>query len=278
MQHDPNARTQITEVDLPSGLTTPLPEDAGPLAVAARTAAETALGVPGVHHLGGLVARAADRVRSQLGRSAGAPGVQVDEVDGTLDVTVSLVVTYPQPVREVAEEVRRQVTAAVSQLGAGQTTTVDVRVLDVHGPFDDEPTAIDKAKDAVGDAVDRTKDAVTGAAENVREGAAEVAERAKDVAQDAADATREAAGKAKDAAGDVADRARDAAADAGDRIADAADTARERTADAVDAARSTASDAAERAAEKSSEAGDAAKDAVRAAKDAAVSASEEVRD
>ncbi len=52
MQHDPNARTQITEVDLPSELTTPLPEDAGPLVVAARTAAETALGVPGVHHLG----------------------------------------------------------------------------------------------------------------------------------------------------------------------------------------------------------------------------------
>ncbi len=45
MQHDPNARTQITEVDLPSELTTPLPEDAGPLVVAARTAAETALGV-----------------------------------------------------------------------------------------------------------------------------------------------------------------------------------------------------------------------------------------
>ncbi|MFL0391111.1 Asp23/Gls24 family envelope stress response protein, partial [Curtobacterium sp. 179-B 9B NHS] len=195
MQHDPNARTQITEVDLPPELTTPLPEDAGPLVVAARTAAETALGVPGVHHLGGLVARAADRVRSQLGRTAGAPGVQVDDNDGTLDVTVSVVISYPQPVREVAEEVRRQVAAAVSQLGAGQPTTVDVRVLDVHGPFDDEPTPVDRAREAVGDAVDRTKEAVSGAAEDVRGGAAEVAERARDAAQDAAGATREAAGR-----------------------------------------------------------------------------------
>ncbi len=210
MQHDPNARTQITEVDLPSELTTPLPEDAGPLVVAARTAAETALGVPGVHHLGGLVARAADRVRSQLGRTAGAPGVQVDDNDGTLDVTVSVVVSYPHPVREVAEEVRRQVAAAVSQLGAGQPTTVDVRVLDVHGPFDDEPTPVDKAREAVGDAVDRTKEAVSGAAESVRDGAAEVAERARDAAQDAAEATRDAAGRARDAAGDAVDEAREA--------------------------------------------------------------------
>ncbi|WP_182048137.1 Asp23/Gls24 family envelope stress response protein, partial [Curtobacterium sp. ME26] len=165
MQHDPNARTQVTEVDLPSELTTPLPDDAGPLVVAARTAAETALGVPGVHHLGSLAARAADRVRSQLGRSAGAPGVQVDDAEDTLDVTVSVVVEYPRNVREVAAAVRDQVSAAVSQLGDGKPTTVDVRVLDVHGPFDDEPSAIDRATDAVGAAASRTKDAVAGAAE-----------------------------------------------------------------------------------------------------------------
>lgn len=137
MQHDPNAHTHLTQIDLPAELTTPLGQDDDLLALAARTAAETALGVSGVHRLGGLVARAADRVRSQLGRSAGAPGVRVDDTDGTLEVSIALVVDYPRHVRQVADAVRSQVVAAIAQLGTGRATSVDVRVLDVHGPFDD---------------------------------------------------------------------------------------------------------------------------------------------
>ena len=102
MQHDPNSHTQVTEVALPAELTEPLPDDASTVVVVARTAAETALGVPGVHHLGGLVARAADQLRSRLGRSAGTAGVQVDEDEGAYAVQVSVVVTYPEPVVAVA--------------------------------------------------------------------------------------------------------------------------------------------------------------------------------
>ena len=167
MQHDPNARTQITEVPLPAELTEPLPEDASRVTVAARTAAETALGVHGVHHLGNLLARAADRVRSQFGRSAGTTGVQVDEEDGALDVVVSIVVEYPEPVIAVADEVRRQIREAVSQLGDG-AVTVDVRVLDVHGPFDDEPSALDRAVESGKDAVDRAKAAASDAADDIK--------------------------------------------------------------------------------------------------------------
>ncbi|MBT1674720.1 Asp23/Gls24 family envelope stress response protein [Curtobacterium aurantiacum] len=137
MQHDPHADTLVTEVPLPAALTEPLPDDASTATIVARTAAETALGVPGVHHLGGIAARAADQLRKQLGRSAGTAGVQVDEEDGTLEVQVAVVVSYPHPVLEVAAEVRQQVTAATRQL-SDLRTAVDVRVLDVHGPFDDE--------------------------------------------------------------------------------------------------------------------------------------------
>ncbi len=147
MQHDPNARTQIIEVPLPEELTEPLPADASPVTIAARTAAETALGVHGVHHLGNLLARAADTVRARFGRSAGTTGVQVDETDGELDVVVSIVVEYPEPVVQVADEVRRQVREAVAQLNF-DVVSVDVRVLDVHGPFDDEPSALDRAVEA----------------------------------------------------------------------------------------------------------------------------------
>ena len=135
MEHDPNARTQVTRVDLPAELTQPLPEDANAVTIAARTAAETALGVPGVHRLGSLVARAADQVRAGLGRSAGTAGVRVDDVDGLLDVTVAIVATYPHPVAEVADEVRDQVAAALAQL-SDEPVRVEVRVLDVQGPFD----------------------------------------------------------------------------------------------------------------------------------------------
>ena len=139
---DTHAHTTLAVVDLPASLTAPLPEDAAAVTVAARTAAVTTLGVDGVHHLGGLAERAADQVRSRLGRSGSALGVRVDDTDGTLDVTVAVVVRYPHPVTAVAAEVRAQVGAALTQLvELPDHVEVDVRVLDVHGPFDDEPAA-----------------------------------------------------------------------------------------------------------------------------------------
>lgn len=175
MQDDPNAHTQVTTVPLPAELTEPLPDGASTATIVARTAAETALGVPGVHHLGGIAARAADQLRKQLGRSAGTAGVQVDEEDGALGVQVAIVVSYPRPVLGVAAEVREQVTAATGQL-SDLRTAVDVRVLDVHGPFDEEQSPLGRATetatdagdaggaaDAAGDAADAASDAAAAA-------------------------------------------------------------------------------------------------------------------
>lgn len=247
MQHDPNAHTQVTEVALPAELTEPLPDDASTVTIVARTAAETALGVPGVHHLGGIAARAADQLRKQLGRSAGAAGVQVDEDDGALGVQVSIVVSYPEPVLHVADEVRKQVTAATRQLSE-LPTSVDVRVLDVHGPFDDEQSPLGRATEAATDAV-------------------------KQAAQTTADATKRAAA----ATADVTKRAADATADASKRAADATaettkrvvESATDTTEDVRDAAAESLARASEQAADAASDAADAAEDAAAAAADSA---------
>lgn len=251
MHTDTHARTQVTEVHLPAELTEPLPDDASTITVAARAAAETALGVPGVHHLGGLVARAADRVRNQLGRSATTLGVQVDDSDGTLDVVVSIVVSYPEPVHDVADEVRTQVTAAVAEV-ATTPVRVDVRVLDVHGPFDDEDSLVDRAADATGKAAAQVRDTATATSEKVR-----------DVAADTADTVRRAAENTRAAAAEALEQASDKAADAADSARDAADRAKDTAADVADATVEVASDVV-----------DHAQDAARSATDAAESAAD----
>ncbi|MBT1669471.1 Asp23/Gls24 family envelope stress response protein [Curtobacterium flaccumfaciens pv. flaccumfaciens] len=228
MQHDPNAHTQVTEVALPAALTEQLPDDASTVTIVARTAAETALGVPGVHHLGGIAARAADQLRKQLGRSAGAAGVQVDEDDGALGVQVSIVVSYPEPVLHVADEVRKQVTAATRQLSE-LPTSVDVRVLDVHGPFDDEQSPLGRATEAATDAVEQaaetTGDAVKQAAQTTADATKRAAAATADVTKRGADATADASKRAADATAESLARASEQAADAASDAADAAEDA-----------------------------------------------------
>jgi len=272
MQHDPHANTQVTEVTLPAALTEPLPDDASTATIVARTAAETALGVPGVHHLGGIAARAADQLRKQLGRSAGTTGVQVDEEDGVLAVQVAVVVSYPHPVLDVAAEVRQQVTAATRQL-SDLRTSVDVRVLDVHGPFDDEQSplgrAAEQATDAVKQAAESTGEAVKQAAETTADATKRAATATADATKQAADATADTTKRAVDTAAETGERLRDAASEslarASEQAADAASSAK----DAAEQARDVVVDAAGTTRDRAADAADAAADA---ADDAAVAA------
>ncbi|MDD1383829.1 Asp23/Gls24 family envelope stress response protein [Curtobacterium poinsettiae] len=272
MQHDPHANTQVTEVALPAALTEPLPDDASTATIVARTAAETALGVPGVHHLGGIAARAADQLRKQLGRSAGTAGVQVDEQDGELSVQVAVVVSYPHPVLDVAAEVRQQVSAATRQL-SDLHTTVDVRVLDVHGPFDDEQSPLGRAAeqttDALKQAAESTGDAVKRAAETTADATKRAATATADATKQAADATADTTKRAVDAAAETGERVRDSAseslaraseqaADAASSAKDAAEQARDVVVETAGTTRDRAADAADAAAESADDAADAA--------------------
>ncbi|WIB70258.1 MULTISPECIES: Asp23/Gls24 family envelope stress response protein [unclassified Curtobacterium] len=269
MQHDPNAHTQVTEVALPAELTEPLPDDASTVTIVARIAAETALGVPGVHRLGGIAARAADQLRKQLGRSAGTAGVQVDEDDGALGVQVSIVVSYPAPVLHVADEVRKQVTAATRQLSE-LPTSVDVRVLDVHGPFDDEQSRLGRATEAATDAVkqagETTGDAVKQAAETTADATKRAAAATADVTKRTADATADAAERAADATADASKRAADATAETTKGVVE---TAADTTEDVRDAAAESLARASEQAADAAADAAAAAEDAASAAADSA---------
>ncbi|MFZ6992664.1 Asp23/Gls24 family envelope stress response protein [Curtobacterium sp. RRHDQ66] len=278
MENETHARTHVTDVALPASLTEPLPADASVLTVAARTAAVTAIGVDGVHHLGGVLERAADQVRSRLGRTANALGVQVDDVDGTLDVQVSLVVTYPERVTTVAEEVRAQVAHAVTQV-AGRPATVDVRVTDVHGPFDDEPSKVSEAVDTVrekaAEATERVKDTATDAAETVKGAASDAATKAQEVGADVADRTRDAADRTREAAAEALDQVRDTASETADRARDAAAEVRDSAADTVDRAGVAGSGAVDDAVDATKRAADDMADAAAHAAEATEAAASE---
>ncbi|WP_230672740.1 Asp23/Gls24 family envelope stress response protein [Rathayibacter sp. Leaf248] len=196
-------------------------DDGSPDSLLATTVAETALGVTGVHHLGGPVARSLDRAsRAVLGTST-IPGVTISEDEGRTIIDLDLVAEYPHKVAEVMEEARTQVLKAASQVHASPIA-VNITVTDVHGPFDPiepEPVAegdslVEKAGDLADDARERLSDA---------------GDRISDAAGAAADSAADALDSAADAAADSAADALDSAADAVDEQADRADE-RERAA------------------------------------------------
>lgn len=130
----------LGQVPAPAGV------DPDPAEILARTVADTALGVSGVHRLGTPFGRAVDSVRSALGSGSGSyPGVAISHRDSGLAITVSLVVEYPANVTAVAETARTQIAHAVGQLHE-HPVAVDVTITDVHGPFDTEPPAGEPAE------------------------------------------------------------------------------------------------------------------------------------
>ncbi|GLK16654.1 Asp23/Gls24 family envelope stress response protein [Herbiconiux flava] len=119
----------LSQVPAPAGV------EPDPAEILARTVADTALGVSGVHRLGTPFGRAVDSVRRSAFGSGSNPGVVISQRDDGLAISVSLVVEYPANVTEVAETARTQIAHAVGQLHE-HPIAVDVTITDVHGPFD----------------------------------------------------------------------------------------------------------------------------------------------
>ncbi|OUE25013.1 hypothetical protein BFL36_05585 [Clavibacter michiganensis] len=196
-------------------------------------AAETAAGVTGVHHLGGTAARALDAASRAIRGTSTGPGVTVSEEQGGTVIDIDLVVEYPTPVQDVVDETREQVTRAARQIAPGPVR-VNIRVTDVHGPFDDEQSpagaAIERAKDAGSDALGKAKAAGSDALDTAKAAGSDAAEKARAAGSETADRVR-------DASADAADRGRDAAARAQDAGARAADTAKEVGSEVADRAK-----------------------------------------
>lgn len=122
------------------------------------TVAETAAGVTGVHHVGGLASRALDRASRRLLGGSTALGVTVSRADAGTVVDLDLVVEYPHSITDVLETVRTQVTRAAAQL-VSEPVEVNVTVTDVHGPFDPIVPDTAEAEAADPDPADSDSDA-----------------------------------------------------------------------------------------------------------------------
>lgn len=107
------------------------------IATAAATSAER---VPGVHCLGGAVARGLDRASRRVLGTSTRPGVTVATIAGHTTVDIDLVVEYPHPVCDVLDAVRERV-QRVAEPVAGTRVIVNVAATDIHGPFDQAETS-----------------------------------------------------------------------------------------------------------------------------------------
>ncbi|MBY0690459.1 Asp23/Gls24 family envelope stress response protein [Microbacterium marinilacus] len=137
------APTVTSRVD--RGTSAPRPVDGGSSAgrttiaegVVAKVAGIAAREVKGVHALGGGGARALGALRDAVNATDLTQGVRVEVGETQAAADITIVVDYPTPIQEVAENVRASVTAAITRLVGLQVVEVNVDVNDVHLPTDD---------------------------------------------------------------------------------------------------------------------------------------------
>lgn len=104
-------------------------------AVVAKVAAIAVREVKGVYGLGSTMGRAMGSLRSVVGAGENIQqgvAVEVGEKQAALDIT--LIVEYPYPVFEVANNVRKAAITAVEKLVGLEVIEVNIDVTDVHLP------------------------------------------------------------------------------------------------------------------------------------------------
>lgn len=131
----------------------PLQSELGKTTIADRVVqkivALAAREVPGIHDLGGGAARTLGAIRERIPGSSQASGqgvtVEVGESQAAADLEV--VTEYGMSIADVARSVRRNVISAVEGMTGLQVTEVNLSVIDVHLPGEDqdappEPTRV----------------------------------------------------------------------------------------------------------------------------------------
>ncbi|MFJ2355848.1 Asp23/Gls24 family envelope stress response protein [Frigoribacterium sp. NPDC087798] len=109
--------------------------------VVATIAGIAAREVPGVFALGGGTARAFGALRDVIGTTDLGQGVRVEVGETQVAADVTIVVAYPAPLHTVAEQVRAAVAGAIEQLVGMEVAEVNVAIVDVHIPGDDDADA-----------------------------------------------------------------------------------------------------------------------------------------
>jgi uncharacterized alkaline shock family protein YloU len=113
--------------------------------VVEKIAGMAAREVPGVHALGGGLARTLGAVRDRVpgGRPNVARGVKVEVGERQTAVDMDIVVEYGVPITDVASDVRENVVSAVERMTGLEVVEVNISVIDVHLPDDEDGAAPD---------------------------------------------------------------------------------------------------------------------------------------
>lgn len=105
--------------------------------VVAKIAGIAAREVAGVYALGGGGARALGALRDAVNATDLTQGVKVEVGETQAAADITIVVDYPAPIQDVAENVRTAVAGAITKMVGLEVVEVNVDVNDVHLPSDD---------------------------------------------------------------------------------------------------------------------------------------------
>ena len=114
--------------------------------VIAKIAGIAAREVPGVFALGGGAARVIGNIRDAIGNTDLSQGVKVEVGETEVAADVTIVVEYPLPLQQVADQVRAAVAAAITDLIGMQVAEINVTVTDVHIPGDDDQVVAEESR------------------------------------------------------------------------------------------------------------------------------------
>ena len=114
--------------------------------VIAKIAGIAAREVPGVFALGGGAARLVGSIRDAMGNTDLSQGVKVEVGETEVAADVTIVVEYPLPLQQVADQVRAAVAAAITDLIGMQVAEINVTVTDVHIPGDDDTELVEESR------------------------------------------------------------------------------------------------------------------------------------
>ena len=106
--------------------------------VVAKVAGIAAREVAGVFALGGGGARAFGAIRDAINATDLSQGVKVEVGETQAAADLTIVVEYPAPIQEVADNVRAAVAGAISRLVGLEVVEVNIEVNDVHIPGADD--------------------------------------------------------------------------------------------------------------------------------------------
>lgn len=111
--------------------------------VVAKIAGMAAREVPGVYDMGSASRRAFSAVRDRIpnAQTSVAGGISVEKGDTQTAIDVTVVVSYGASIVEVGNAIRRNVIEQVENTTGLEVLEVDVNVVDVHLPQEDDESA-----------------------------------------------------------------------------------------------------------------------------------------